>query len=1065
MRIVIDFQGAQTDSRYRGIGHYSREFVKALINQRGDLEIFLVLNGLLTESIEPIRAEFDGILPQENIRVWFTPGPIEQFGNDAGNLREIAEAMREFYLRSLEPDVILVTSIFEGLGDNAVVTVKKFVKDVPVVAIFYDFTPLYTPDEQFRTNPVYRRWYRERIDSLSRCDLLLAISESSRKEAIDQIGLRPQDIANIFGGRNEAFARRTYGEAERREVFRRFGITKPFILYAGGVEPSKNLKRLVHALSLLPAELQQNYEFVCVGKRNQGEVEQIQNFARDGSALEMIRITGFVDQSDLIDLYNLCDLFVFPSLREGFGLPPLEAMACGAPTIVSDRTSLPEVVKNSDALFDPISPELIASKITEVLTNRGFREMLVERGLERAGELTWEATASKATEEICKRFPSGDRLDQSRRTVVSRTGLFKANRKRLVVQKLDHHGDFLLGIPAMAKLRARYPEARIDALIGSWNRDAAQASGLFDEIHTLDFFKAKSSVQARLEEEEFGSLLRQLPFYDYAIDLRRQPDTRSILTQLKAYQYFGYRTGNELVDGMLTRPLEIHPDRGGERSYFDETHTCEQMLRIVDALPFDANDYVRLPELGERISVRPGSIAIFPKVGNDSRQWHSENFRSLIDELAKVAVVKEINLFCGRSDELDDIQFTRHSKVSIHAGLPFGELFSALSANAVCIGNNSLGVHLAGYAGCRTIGIYSGHELPQQWGPPFGESVTVSVDAACSPCHLPDRPSCPHELFCLGDISVATVKAAVLDALEGRAIAADDARITRYNPASVVKPLVDAVNKRQFLGDVHSLDDSQRVAFAAAVSINFPERISSKRCVYFDVSGLLEASVVGRSNRRLAGVQKTFDTLRKRGFARVIPIATGEHDHEFYTVDIENLERSLFTGERSERIVSPMAGDVYIGPHPYLRRNPAQWELLATWRQMGLFTIVAAPEHIEFHSLIDAADDQARVLASYLFAIGHFDAIVASEDECRSLSAWLEEFGPPRLRDISCASDLLALVDGYFGSIALGKSATKTQELSAQTASRSKVRRLVIEAPESADQRAKERLKRNGNLQ
>src|SRR4051812_49359661 len=156
MRIVIDLQAAQTGSRYRGIGHYSKEFIKALVRNRPNDEIFLALNGLFPDSIESIRAEFDDILPQERIRVWYTPGPIEHFGDGLANLREIAEATREFFLRSLEPDLILISSIFEGLGDGAVITVKKFVTDVPVAAISYDLTPLHMPDEHFQTNPVYR---------------------------------------------------------------------------------------------------------------------------------------------------------------------------------------------------------------------------------------------------------------------------------------------------------------------------------------------------------------------------------------------------------------------------------------------------------------------------------------------------------------------------------------------------------------------------------------------------------------------------------------------------------------------------------------------------------------------------------------------------------------------------------------------------------------------------------------------------------------------------------------------------------------------------------------------
>ena len=150
MRIVIDLQGAQTGSRFRGIGRYAISLTKAMIRRAepGD-EIVIALNGLLEDSIETLRAEFDGLLPQSSIHVWQTPGPIESYHDTKGDMRQIGEAMREHFLRSLEPDAILVTSVFEGLGDDALISIKKFVRDVPVACIFYDFTPLILPDEHF----------------------------------------------------------------------------------------------------------------------------------------------------------------------------------------------------------------------------------------------------------------------------------------------------------------------------------------------------------------------------------------------------------------------------------------------------------------------------------------------------------------------------------------------------------------------------------------------------------------------------------------------------------------------------------------------------------------------------------------------------------------------------------------------------------------------------------------------------------------------------------------------------------------------------------------------------
>ena len=125
MRIVLDLQGAQTRSRFRGIGRYTLALAKAIVANRADHEVLLALSGLFPDTIEPIRAAFDSLLPQDNIRVWLAPGPV---GVDTGNAlrRQIAEPIREAFLASLEPDMVHVSSLFEGFGDDAVTSIGVF---------------------------------------------------------------------------------------------------------------------------------------------------------------------------------------------------------------------------------------------------------------------------------------------------------------------------------------------------------------------------------------------------------------------------------------------------------------------------------------------------------------------------------------------------------------------------------------------------------------------------------------------------------------------------------------------------------------------------------------------------------------------------------------------------------------------------------------------------------------------------------------------------------------------------------------------------------------------------
>lgn len=1006
MRIAIDFQGAQTGSRFRGIGRYSTELIKALIREGQAHDFVLMLNGLFTETIEPIRAQFNGILPQENIRVWHPVGKPEGFDQDCANVREMSQVIREYAFKAVEPDVILLTSIFEGPGDPAVITVKEYIGSIPTAAVFYDFTPLLIPDKFFKHSALHRFWYRQRIEALKKCDFVFSISKSSRDEFHRFIDFPQSQSVNILGGRGKEFDRREYSDKEREQKLQSLGITKPFILYAGGLEPNKNLRRLVESLALLPEQVKADYEMVIVGKRNPGEKEEIFSWASDSPSQQMLNVVGYVSEDTLIDLYNLCSLFVFPSLREGFGLPVTEAMACGAPAIASDRTSLPEVIANPTALFDPESLTAISGKIAEVLSDKAFHDSLVRHGLERARVLTWENSARTLLQTLEQQITPRQPYDRSRRSIVMHTGKFVKKPLRILTTKLDHNGDFMLGVPAMIKLRARYPDARIDIVVGSWNIEAAKSLKMFDNIYTLDFFKSKSSDLPGLVEKEMAELLAQLPFYDFAIDLRRQPDTRFLFVQMPAAQYYGYDCGDEKIDVLLTNALPRYEERFADRCPYDSFNSSEQILQIIDQLPFAATDYVTLPAMSERLPVEAGSIAIFPRAGNDARQWETERFAVLIDRLAANDKISQINLYGGRISELETVPFKPNSKIKLHAGLRFPELLSSLSANRVCVGNNSFGVHLGSYAGCRTVGIYSGHELPQHWGPPFGESYAITADTPCSPCHLPNKTDCPYDLFCLTDISVEMVERVILDAVESRRINDDYTKITRANPATAIQPLIQEIINRKHLGSIHKLTRHQKTALGAAISVNFPERSSADRTIYLDVTGLRAdvSEEPGRTRFRLEGLEALAGALRGAMAEqdKIVLIATGRRDHEFYAVDdkdLAELDDVLLRPNRHNQVVRPIAGDIYVGPDVYGTRHVAQWNLLATWRQNGVRVIMQAPSLTAVPPSREETTD-APAEAAYLYKLAYFDAIIVSLDQRPAVERWLDRFAPPRMRPL-----------------------------------------------------------------
>ncbi|QBM76829.1 glycosyltransferase [Sphingomonas sp. AAP5] len=1002
MRIVIDYQGVQTGSRFRGIGRYAASLTKAMIRYGNAHEFIVVLNGQFADGIEAIRADLAPYLPQSHIRVWYTPGPLRPLESRDPDLARIAEVMREHYIRSLEPDVIVLTSLFEGLSDAAVLSVKRSVREIPVACIFYDLTPLVLPESDFETNPLHRRWYRDRIADLKQCDLLLAISESSRGEALRELQFAAESVVNIFGAPDERFVCKHLSAAEKRLVGRRFGLTKPFILHAGGLEKSKNLRGLIAALSNLPSSLKEQYQIVCVGKRNEGDYEEYFALSADPAVHDMLVVLDHVSDDALVDLYNACSLFVFPSLREGLGLPALEAMACGAPTITSDCASLPEIVRNNNAMFDPTSPSTIAAKITEVLSDTKLQERLSAAGLERAAALTWQACAEVALAALA-RFAPGKVIDSSRRTTIMQTGIIGPRALKILVQKLDHHGDFFLGLPAMAKLRARYPSARIDALVGSWNKGAAEASGLFDTIFTLDFFKSLSSDRPTLSDEQLD-IIRQMPYYDYAIDLRRQFDTRFILLKIKADSYFGYETGSAEIDQLLTNGLKDHAESVGVRRYYEETHTCEQVLRIVEALPFDVNDYVALPAMGTLLPTKKGSVAIFPRVGLDARQWNSDRFGLLVQNLAESPEISQINVYAGKAEELATIPLPDHPKVAIKCGLSFSELFTSLSENEICVGNNSFGVHLASYAGCRTTGIYSGHELPQQWGPAFNDAKVIMVDAECAPCHLPDRQSCPFGVFCLDDISVKAVTNLVLADVSGATSLLKKSEIIAQNPASAVPALVNEINRLKTKDQIAGLSPTDRLALNGAIARNFPKRTRRGRTLFIDMSNFrYDVDVLEpKTQIQWDSTQRLITALRAKLPAdySVVTVASRRHDHEFYIMPFEKSDDVLLSPADAP-ILRPIPGDIFLGIDSNLFRSAPQWDLIYSWRSQGVTTAYLVPDSIltRWHAA-DGEDREAQLFRAFLQEIMHFDQIIVEGRLGAITESWIRANAPPRDRPL-----------------------------------------------------------------
>jgi glycosyltransferase involved in cell wall biosynthesis len=282
-------------------------------------------------------------------------------------------------------------------------------QNIPTAVILYDLIPL-IQRRPYLENPVVETWYENKLDHLRRADLLLAISESSRQEGIRYIGFDPARCVNISTAADAHFEPIPISAERAQAVRERYRLKLPFVMYTGGIDLRKNIEGLISAYASLPPALRLGHQLAIVCSVQPDSRATLEQLCREqGLSADEVVFTGYVSEDDLLALYNLCKVFIFPSWHEGFGLPALEAMSCGRAVIAANASSLPEVVGRDDALFDPRSCGSIAAKLAQVLTDDSFRSELEQHGLQQAQQFSWTESARRAIAAI-EQFHAGAAL-------------------------------------------------------------------------------------------------------------------------------------------------------------------------------------------------------------------------------------------------------------------------------------------------------------------------------------------------------------------------------------------------------------------------------------------------------------------------------------------------------------------------------------------------------------------------------------------------------------------------------------------------------------------------------
>ena len=258
-----------------------------------------------------------------------------------------------------------------------------------LVVTIYDVSVLHYPELHTEMNRVH--CLKGTWETAVHADRIIAISQHTKKDLVEYFNVQEDRIAVIPLAARDEFHPRPRTEAQAF-VARRWGLNQPYLLSVGTIEPRKNLRRLINVYCGLPEEIRNDYQLIIAGGEGWLSTDIYQSIVEMG-AESSIRFLGYVPASDLPWLYGGATCFVYPSLYEGFGLPALEAMACGIPLITSNTSSLPEVAGEAALFIDPLSEEELRSAIIKVVSDPTLRQKMSEQGLDQAKQFSWEQVA------------------------------------------------------------------------------------------------------------------------------------------------------------------------------------------------------------------------------------------------------------------------------------------------------------------------------------------------------------------------------------------------------------------------------------------------------------------------------------------------------------------------------------------------------------------------------------------------------------------------------------------------------------------------------------------------
>jgi glycosyltransferase involved in cell wall biosynthesis len=367
----------------RGFGRFTRELVTALVTFPHDDE-YVLFSDRQTADV----ADF----PEScRVAVADTSAAAVQAASADGR-RSISDvlAMRRM-VQHEQLDLMFFPAVYSYFPVN---------RGIPCIVTFHDIIAETLPRLVFRSWRSRLCWQLKCRLATRRADLVLSVSQASKEGLMRYFGLSEGSIAVVGEAPASSFTRAAMSKGKDSEVLKRYGLEpqKRYILYVGGISPHKNIDTLIKAFAEVHNDISlDDVHLVLVGDWA-GDAfntcyEELCTLTASLGINDFVRFTGFVPDEELVHLYKACEVFVLPSYLEGFGLPVVEAMSCGAAVIASNVGSLPEVLDGAGELFDPRDSAALADCLKRIMKDSAYRRHLQARSSRRALDFTWEASA------------------------------------------------------------------------------------------------------------------------------------------------------------------------------------------------------------------------------------------------------------------------------------------------------------------------------------------------------------------------------------------------------------------------------------------------------------------------------------------------------------------------------------------------------------------------------------------------------------------------------------------------------------------------------------------------